>query len=93
MICGCARMWSSKMRLERGSWRVKVAVTYNCRGNPAAAGSTWALMMRITPDSFSERTRCSVAAGDKPMRRASSTLVRSASACSAVSSRMSISSS
>ena len=43
-----------------------LAVTYICSGNPAAAGSSRALMTRMTPDSFSHRTRCSVAAGDKP---------------------------
>src|ERR1035438_9622119 len=50
-------------------------------------------MMRMTPDSFSRRTRFRVAAGESPARRASSTLVRSASSCSAVSSKMSTSSS
>ena len=50
-------------------------------------------MIRMTPDSFSQRTRCRVAAGDSPTRRASSTFVRSASACSALSSFTSISSS
>src|SRR5438034_282157 len=49
MICGSARISSSKMRLERGSWRLRVAVTYTCRGNPAAAGSSWALMTRMAP--------------------------------------------
>ena len=39
------------------------------------------------------RTRCKVAAGDSPVSRASSTLVRSASSCSALSSCMSTSSS
>ena len=43
-------------------------------------------MTRMTPVSFSRRTRCRVAAGDRPTIRASSTLVRSASSCSAVSS-------
>src|SRR6516165_5531161 len=66
---------------------------YTCSGKPAAAGSSWALMIRMTPDSFSRRTRCRVAAGDRPASRASSTLVRSASSCSAVSSLMSTSSS
>src|SRR5215470_2295542 len=66
---------------------------YTCSGKPAAAGSSWALMIRMTPDSFSRRTRCRVAAGDRPASRASSTLVRSASSCSAVSSRISTSSS
>src|SRR6266567_3045984 len=47
----------------------------------------------MTPDSFSRRTRCRVAAGDSPVSRASSTLVRSASSCSAVSSWTSTSSS
>src|SRR6202022_4841617 len=50
-------------------------------------------MTRMTPDSFSRRTRCRVAAGDSPASRASSRLVRSASSCSAVSSCMSTSSS
>src|SRR6516162_88805 len=50
-------------------------------------------MIRMTPDSFSRRTRCRVAAGDRPASRASSTLVRSASSCSAVSRLMSTSSS
>src|ERR1700691_2778673 len=50
-------------------------------------------MTRMTPDSFSRRTRCRVAAGDRPTMRASSTLVRSAASCSAVSSWTSISSS
>ena len=49
MICGSARIWSSKMRLDRGSCRLSVAVTYTCSGNPAAAGSSWALMIRMTP--------------------------------------------
>src|SRR5215813_3763120 len=66
---------------------------YTCSGKPAAAGSSRALMIRMTPDSFSRRTRCKVAAGDRPASRASSTLVRSASSCSAVSSRTSTSSS
>src|SRR6202044_2326211 len=66
---------------------------YTCSGKRAAAGSSWALMIRMTPDSFSRRTRCNVAAGDRPASRASSTLVRSASSCSAVSSWMSTSSS
>src|SRR5689334_8971190 len=47
----------------------------------------------MIPDSFSRRTRCSVAAGDRPIRRASSTLVRSASACSSARIWMSTSSS
>src|SRR5215471_11745925 len=93
MICGRARIWSSNTRLDRGSWRASVAVTYTCSGKPAAAGSSWALMIRMTPDSFSRLTRCRVAAGDRPASRASSTLVRSASSCSAVSSLMSTSSS
>src|SRR6266852_3336816 len=93
MICGRARIWSSNTRLERGSWRASMAVTYTCSGKPAAAGSSWALMTRMTPVSFSRRTRCSVAAGDSPASRASSTLVLSASSCSAVSNRMSTSSS
>src|SRR5216683_1951623 len=50
-------------------------------------------MTRMTPVSFSRRTRCSVAAGDSPASRASSTLVLSASSSSAVSNRMSTSSS
>src|SRR5580693_1955863 len=66
---------------------------YTCSGKPAAAGSSWALMIRMTPDSFSRRTRCNVAAGDRPASRASWTLVRSASSCRAVSSWMSTSSS
>src|SRR5215472_12801267 len=66
---------------------------YTCSGKPAAAGSSWALMIRMTPDSFSRRTRCRVAAGDRPASRASSTLVRSASSCSAMSSWTSTSSS
>src|SRR6266851_5140580 len=93
MICGRARIWSSNTRLERGSWRASMAVTYTCSGKPAAAGSSWALMTRMTPDSFSRRTRCRVAAGDSPASRESSRLVRSASSCSAVSSCMSTSSS
>jgi len=93
MICGSARISSSKMRLERGSWRLRAAVTYTCRGNPAAAGSSWALMTLMTPDSFSQRTRCSVAAGERPTSRASCTFVQSASSCSAVSRLTSISSS
>src|SRR5580704_16800750 len=92
MTCGSARIWSSNTRLERGSCRASVAVTYTCSGKPAAAGSSSARMMRMTPDSFSRRTRCRVAAGDRPTSRASSTLVRSASSCSAVSSRTSTSS-
>src|ERR1700728_2530771 len=47
----------------------------------------------MTPDSFSRRTRFSVAAGESPTSRASSTFVRSASACSSPSSSMSTSSS
>src|SRR5580692_10991652 len=93
MICGSARTSSSNIREERGSCLARVAVTNSCSGKPAAAGSSWALMTRMTPDSFSRRTRCRVAAGDRPTMRASSTLVRSASSCSAVSSRTSISSS
>src|SRR5581483_10019897 len=93
MICGRARIWSSNTWLERGSWRASVAVMYTCSGNPAAAGSSCALMIRMTPDSLSRRTRCKVAAGDSPARRASSTLVRSASSWSAVSSWTSTSSS
>src|SRR5215467_6868694 len=81
------------MRVDRASCRLSDAVTYTCSGNPAATGSSWALMMRMTPDSFSRRTRCKVAAGDSPASRASSTFVQSASACSAVSSLTSISSS
>src|SRR5579864_9360374 len=50
-------------------------------------------MTRMTPVCFSRRIRCSVAAGDRPASRASSTLVLSASSCSAVSSWMSTSSS
>src|SRR6266496_4760669 len=60
---------------------------------PISAGSSRALMMRMTPESFSHRTRCKVAAGDSPTRRASSTFVRSASACRAVRSCTSTSSS
>src|SRR5690348_3513886 len=93
MICGSDRIRSSNTRLDRGSCRVSVAVTYTCSGKPAAAGSTSARMTRMTPDSFSRRTRCKVAAGDSPVSRASSTLVRSASSCSALSSCMSTSSS
>src|SRR5450755_2606293 len=93
MICGRARIWSSKARTERGSCRAVLAATYTLSGNPAASGSSRAEMTRMTPDSFSRRTRCSVAAGDRPTNRASSTFVRSASACSSVSSLISISSS
>src|SRR6201989_2983825 len=93
MICGSDRIRSSNTRLDRGSCRVSVAVTYTCSGKPAAAGSTSARMTRMTPDSFSRRTRCKVAAWDSPVSRASSTLVRSASSCSALSSCMSTSSS
>src|SRR6266702_3006942 len=93
IICGSDRIRSSNTRLDRGSCRVSVAVTYTCSGKPAAAGSSRALMTRMTPDSFSRRTRCRVAAGDSPASRASSTLVRSASSCSAVSRSMSTSSS
>ncbi len=50
-------------------------------------------MPRMSPLSLSRRTRFSVAAGDRPTMRASSTLVRSASSCSSVSSWKSISSS
>src|ERR1700735_2310947 len=46
----------------------------------------------MTPDSFSRRTRFSVAAGESPTSRASSTFVRSASACSSPSSSISTSS-
>src|SRR5438105_3335505 len=92
-ICGIDRIRSSNTRLDRGSCRASVAVTYTCSGKPAAAGSSWALITRMTPDSFSRRTRCRVAAGDNPASRASSRLVRSASSCSAVSSCMSTSSS
>ena len=81
------------MRVARRSCRPSVAATYICSGNPAAAGSSRALMTLITPDDFSRRTRFSVAAGDSPTRRDSSTFVRSASACSSVSSCRSISSS
>src|SRR4051794_19517547 len=45
------------------------------------------------PDSFSRRTRCSVAAGESPTMRASSTFGRSASDCSSARSRMSTESS
>src|SRR5215469_10713979 len=93
MICGTDLIRSSNTRLDRGSCRASVAVTYICSGKPAAAGSTSARITRMTPDSFSRRTRCRVAAGDSPASRASSTLVRSASSCSAVSSWMSTSSS
>src|SRR5215469_9619469 len=93
MICGSALTWSSNTRVERGSWRPSVAATYSRSGNPAASGSTCALITRITPVSFSLRTRYRVAAGDRPTRRASSTFVRSASACSSVSSLRSMSSS
>src|SRR5215471_10234620 len=92
MICGSALTWASNDRVDRRSWRPSVAATYICSGNPTAAGSMLALITRITPDSLSRRTRFSVAAGDRPTSRASSTLVRSASACSSVSSRRSISS-
>src|SRR5690242_8525364 len=92
-ICGIDRIRSSNTRLDRGSCRVSVAVTYTCSGKPAAAGSTSARITRMTPDSLSRRTRCRVAAGESPVSRASSTLVRSASSCSAVSSWMSTSSS
>src|SRR3712207_1127525 len=50
-------------------------------------------MPRTTPDSLSRRTRLSVPAGDNPTMRASSTFVRSASSCSSLRSRRSISSS
>src|SRR6266566_692817 len=93
MICGSDRIMSSNTRLDRGSCRASVAVTYTCSGKPAAAASTSARITRMTPDSFSRRTRCRVAAGDSPVSRASSTLVRSASSCSAVSSWTSTSSS
>src|ERR1044071_7384297 len=93
MICGIARIRSSKICVDRGSCRASVAVTYSWSGNPAWAGSSCALMIRITPDSFSQRTRCSVAAGLSPTIRASSTLVRSASTCSASRSFTSTSSS
>src|SRR4029077_490815 len=93
MICGSDRIRSSNTRLDRGSCRVSVAVTYTCSGKPAAAGSTSARITRMTPDSFSLRTRGRGAAGESPVSRASSTLVRSASSCSAVSSCMSTSSS
>ena len=51
------------------------------------------MIARITPGSFIRRTRLSVAAGESPTSRASSTLGRSASTCSSFSSRTSISSS
>src|SRR5256886_7892455 len=92
-ICGIDRIRSSNTRLDRGSCRVSVAVTYPWSGKPAAAASTSARITRMTPDSFSRRTRCRVAAGDSPVSRASSTLVRSASSGSAVSSWTSTSSS
>src|SRR5712675_1120547 len=92
-ICGIDRIRSSNTRLDRGSCRPSVAVTYTCSGKPAAAASISARITRMTPVSFSRRTRCRVAAGESPVSRASSTLVRSASSCSAVSSCMSTSSS
>src|SRR6185437_4897458 len=72
----------SKAAFVRGSCRASVTARYTCSGNPAAIGSSRATTCRMIPDSFSRRTRCSVAAGDSPISRASSTLVRSASACS-----------
>src|SRR6266436_2517827 len=93
MICGSDRIRSSNTRLDRGSCRPSVAVTYTCSGKPAAAASISARITRMTPDSFSRRTRCRVAAGESPVSRASSTLVRSASSCSALSSCTSTSSS
>src|ERR1700733_8184757 len=56
-ICGSARISSSKMRDERRSCLASVAATYTCSGKPTAAGSSWALMILITPDSFSRRPR------------------------------------
>src|SRR6266566_4105576 len=92
-ICGIDRIRSSNTRLDRGSCRASVAVTYTCSGKPAAAGSTSARMTRMTPDSLSRRTRCRVAAGESPVSRASSTLLRSASSFSADSNCTSTSSS
>src|ERR1700677_1880989 len=93
MTCGRDRIRSSNFWAERTSCRARVGATETWSAKPQAAGSSWALMTRMTPDSLSLRTRCRVAAGDRPTRRASSTLVRSASCCSAVSSWTSISSS
>src|SRR6201992_2060407 len=93
MTWGSERRWSSKIRSDRASCRDSVAITYSCSGNPAAAGSSWALITRMTPDSLSQRTRCRAAAGDSPTSLASSKFVESASSCSAVSSLMSTSSS
>ena len=69
--------------VEAERWRV----------NPAVVESKRAVTRRTTPDSFSRRTRLSVAAGERPTSRASSTFGRSASSCSSVSRRTSIRSS
>ena len=85
MTWGIERSISSNALLARGSCRVRVAATYTVRAKPEVAGSSRAVMTRITPLSLRWRTRCSVAAGERPIERASSTLVTSASVWSSES--------
>ena len=82
---GCGRALTAKNNI--------IIDINTCSANPAVPESRRAVMWRITPASFIRRTRLSVAAGERPTIRASSTLGRSASSSSSLSSRTSISSS